>query len=177
MMYNCLIVNDVENIIFTACATLVGGIILLVIAEFLKVLVILPAQNTREQIQVVLSRVDFHSNKLTNFFSAEPTDHEIDVIKSITRDLREAATDLRSNYTRVAMKKFLSSMKILPSQERIDIAFTGLFYLYNSILYEGRRDYIINLIEMNHNQIDRINAALTDKNIPKELKPEGRHKR
>lgn len=164
--------SDMENIFFTACATLTGGVVLLVLTELLKVLVIAPAQKTREQIQVVLSRVDFYSNKLTNFFSAEPNEHEIDVIKSITKDLREAATDLKSNYTLVPMKKFLSLIKVLPNRERIEVAFTGLIYLHNSILYEGRRDYIVNLIEMNGNQIDRIHAALTNKNIPERLKPE-----
>lgn len=169
--------SDIEIILFTACATLTGGVILLVMTELLKVIVISPAQKTRGQIQVVLSRIDFYSNKLTNFFSAEPTEHEIDVIKSITKDLREAATDLKSNYTLVPMKKFLSLIKVLPSQGRIDVAFTGLIYLHNSILYEGRRDYIINLIEMNHNQIDRIHAALTGKDIPKKLAPEERRRR
>ena len=169
--------SDVEKIFFTACATLIGGVVLLVMTELLKVLVIAPAQKTREQIQIVLSRVDFYSNKLTNFFSAEPTEHEIDVIKSITKDLREAATDLKSNYTLAPMKKFLSLIKVLPNQERIDVAFTGLIYLHNSILYEGKRDYIVNLIEMNDNQINRIHAALTDKNVPERLKPEQARKR
>lgn len=169
--------SDVEKILFTACATLIGGVVLLVMTELLKVLVISPAQKTREQIQVVLSRVDFYSNKLTNFFSAEPTEHEADVIKSITKDLREAATDLKSNYTLVPMKNFLSLIKVLPNQERIDTAFTGLIYLHNSILYEGSRDYILNPIEMNSNQIDIIHAALTGKNIPKKLQPKQVRKR
>ena len=170
--------SDVEKILFTACATLIGGVVLLVMTELLKVFVIAPAQKTREQIQIVLSRVDFYSNKLTNFFSAEPTEQEIDVIKSITKDLREAATDLKSNYTLVPMKKFLSLIKVLPNQERIDVAFTGLIYLHNSILYEGRRDYIANLVEMNDNEINRIHAALTDKSVPERLNPIGQaHKR
>lgn len=164
--------GDVERIFFTACTTLIGGIFLLVITELLKILVIVPAQKTHAQIQVVLSRVDFYSNKLTNFFSAEPTEHEMDVIKSIIKDLREAATDLKSNYTLVPMKKFLSVINVLPSQERIDVAFTGLIYLHNSIMYEGRREHILNLIEMNDNQINRIHAALTDKKVPEKLKPE-----
>ena len=98
--------SDAEKILFTACATLIGGSVLLVMTELLKALVIAPVQKTREQIQVVLSRVDFYSHKLTNFFSTEPTEHEIDVIKSITKDLREAATDLKSNFTLVPMKIF-----------------------------------------------------------------------
>lgn len=163
--------GDMENIILTACATLIGGVILLIVSELFKVLVIVPAQKTREQIQVVLSQVVFYSNKLTNFFSAKPTEHEIDMIKSITQDLRKAATDLQSKYTLVYMKKLLVRLKILSSQERIEIAFTGLIYLHNSILYEGRRDYITNLIEMNDNEIERIQAALTGEVVPERLKP------
>ncbi len=163
-------------VLLTACATLIGGVILLITTELLKVIVISPAQNTRGQIQVVLSRIDFYSNKLTNFFSAEPTEHEINIIKSITKDLREAATDLKSNYTLVPMKRFLSFIRVLPSQERIDVAFHGLIYLHNSILYEGRRDYIVNLIDMNDNQIDRIHAALTGKTIPIKLTPQSQRK-
>ena len=169
--------DNIYSILFTAVATLIGGVILLVMTELLKVLVITPAQKTREQMQIVLSRVDFFSNKLTNFFSAKPTEYEIDIITSITRDLREAATDLRSNYDLVFMKKFLSLIRVLPSQERIDAACTGLIYLHNSILYDGRREHVINLIELNDNQIDRIRAALTNKNIPEKLKPEQVRKR
>ncbi|TWP07756.1 hypothetical protein EUA76_02580, partial [TM7 phylum sp. oral taxon 350] len=151
--------SDIENIILTACATLIGGILLLIVSELFKVLVIVPVQKTREQIQVVLSQIDFYSNRLTNFFSAEPTEHDIDIIKSITQDLRKVATDLQSKYELVYMKKPLVLLKVLPSQERIDIAFTGLMFLHSSILYEGWRDYIVNLIEMNENRIERVKAA------------------
>lgn len=141
--------SDIENIILTACATLIGGVLLLIVSELFKVLVIVPTQKTREQIQVVLSQVDFYSNRLTNFFSAEPTEHEIDIIKSITQDLRKAATDLQSKYELVYMKKPLALLKILPSQ-----------------------DYIVNLIEINDNEIERVKTALTGEAIPGKLKPE-----
>ena len=98
------------------------------------------------------------------------------MIKSITQDLRKAATDLQSKYALVYMKRLLVLLKILPSQERIEIAFTGLIYLHNSILYEGRRDYITNLIEMNDNEIERVKAALTGEAVPKRLKPEERRR-
>ena len=160
--------SDIGNIILTAYVTLIGGVLPLIV----KILVITPAQKTREQIQVALSRVDFHSNRLTNFFPAEPTKDEIEIIDSIIQDLRKAATDLQAKYELVCMKKPLVLFKILPSQERIETARTGLMYLQNSILYEGRRDYITNLIEMNDREIERVKAALTGKVIPDRLKPE-----
>ena len=166
--------SDFENIIYTACATILGGVILLAITELVKVIIISPVQKTKEQIQVVLSRVDFYCNSLTNFFSAEPDEEEKVLIGSIKKDLRMAATDLRSKYTMVPFKKFLSWMRFLPSQDRVDIAFSSLIYLHNSILYEGRREYIINLIEMNDNRIEVIHAALTGGNVPVVLAAEQR---
>ena len=126
--------NNIENIFFTASLTLVGGVILLVMTEILKTMLIAPIQKTREQIQVVLSKVDLHCNMLTNFFSKNPDDDEKMVIKSIRRDLRESATNLKSNYTMLSLKNLLSWMKILPSQDHVDVAYSSLIYLHNSIL-------------------------------------------
>lgn len=169
-------VNSVESIILTACITLVGGVILLVIGELLKILVIIPIQKTREHIQIALSRVIFYSNRLTNYFPAKPSRREMDIIDSVTDDLRKTATNLMSNYTLVPMKRALSWIRVIPSQERIETAYQGLIYLHNSILFEGKRDYIENLIEINGNEIDRIQSALTNKKIPTRLKPIQRRK-
>lgn len=163
--------SDIEIIIYTACATLIGGVILLVITELIKVVIVLPVQKTKERMQVALSRVDFHCNLLTNFFSANPDDDERSRIRLIQKELREAATDLNAQYTLVPMKKVLATLGILPDQKRINTAFEGLMYLHNSILYEGRREYITNLIEMNDNRIERIKAALTGKSVPAEVRP------
>jgi hypothetical protein len=38
--------------------------------------------------------------------------------------------------------------------------------------FKGRRDYIVNLIEINDNEIERVKAALTGEAIPGKLKPE-----
>lgn len=158
--------SDFEMVICTALAALIGGVILLVMSELIKVIIIFPVQKTKEKIQITLSKVDFHCNYLTNFFSKEPSDEELAVIKSIRKDLREASTDLNSAYTTVPMKKLLSLVNILPDQERTELAVDGLIYLHNSILYEGRRDYIDNSIQMNINWISRIRAALSGKDIP-----------
>ena len=153
-------------IIYTSLATLLGGVILLVVSELIKVMIIFPVQKTKEQTQIALSRVDFHSNYLTNFFPAEPSDEVLAVIRSIKKDLREAATSLKSVYTTVPMKRLQSFLRIMPSQERIELAVSGLIYLHNSILFEDKRDYIANSIQININWISRIRAALTGNTIP-----------
>lgn len=166
--------SDIEKIILTACATLIGGVILLILAELLKSFIMSPIQKLKEQAQIVLSKIDFHSNMLTNFFSATPSKDELSNIRTIRRDLREAATELKSKYKMIPFKRFMHFLRFIPSNERIDVAYRGLIYLHNSILYKGDRDYIVNLIDMNHNQIERIRAALTNTQIPEQLKPKER---
>lgn len=166
--------GEVEKIILTACTTLAGGVILLVLTELVKSFIMSPVQDLKKQVQIVLSKVDFHCNMLTNYFSAKPSDDELVNIRTIKKDLREAATDLKSKYTMVPYKNLLSVLGFVPRPGEIDVAYGGLIYLHNSILYEGRREYIVNLIEMNDNRIDRIHAALTGKTLPKELTAEQR---
>lgn len=165
-----VVMSDIEIIIYTACATLIGGVILLILTELIKSFVVSPVQKVREQIPTVLSRLDFHCNMLTNYFPTEPSDEEWATVKAIKKDLREAATDLNSLYKMVPFKKVLSLVKFVPGSNEIGIAYSGLIYLHNSILFEGRRDYIINQIDMNKNQIDRIQAALTHGKIPSLIK-------
>lgn len=166
--------SEAEKILYTACATLIGGIFLLILTEIIKSFVMIPVLKTREQIQESLSKVDFHRNLLTYSFSANPDEEERSIIRTIKKDLREAATELNSRYTMVPFKKTLAKMKFVPSPEEIQVAYSGLIYLHNSILYEGKREHIDNLIEMNDNQIDRIHAALTRKKIPTNVKPKER---
>lgn len=166
--------SEVEKIIYTSCATLIGGVILLILTKLVDSFITSPTQKLKEQVQVAMSKVDFHCNMLTNYFSATPSEDELIIIRMIKKDLREAATDLKSKYTMIPFKSFLSILKLVPSANEIDVAYRGLIYLHNSILYEGRRDFVTNEIDMNQNQIDRIHAALTRSKIPHNVKPKER---
>lgn len=163
--------SDLERIILTATATLIGGVILFVLGEFIKLAVLIPSQRLKEHIQIALSKLDFHCNMLTNYFSANPSEEEWKIIYEIKKDLRSAATELKSSYSLLPWKTPLAKIKLIPPPGNIDTAYRGLIYLHNSILYTGRRDFIINEIEMNNNQIDRIHAALSGQTIPELLKP------
>lgn len=166
--------SDIENIVFTACLTLIGGVILLILSELIKITLIYPVHKTREQIQVVMSKVDFYSNRLTNFFPAKPSEFEENIINSIRNDLRESATELRARYTMVPLKRCIAMVRLLPSEDRIETASRSLIFLHNSILYEDRRKHVLNEIEINHNKIDTIHAALTGEPIPEEIDPKER---
>ncbi len=158
----------------TAGLTLVGGMLLFIISEFIRVAVIVPVQNLKEQLQTALERVDFYSNRLTNYFPAKPSREEIELINQIKGDLRAAATRLRSKYSVISMKRLAIRLNFIPDATNIDIAYSGLIYLHNSILLSSRRDFVINEIEMNHNHIERIQAALSGNEVPAIVEPRER---
>lgn len=168
--------SDAEKIILTAAVTLIGGMVLFIISEYIRVFILVPVQKLNEQIQIAIGKVDFHCNMLTNYFPKEPSEEERKTIHEIKKDLRSAATQLNSKYSVISWKKHLIRLKLIPSAENIDIAYSGLIYLHNSILYSGRRDFVINEIEMNDNQIDRIQAALKNQPIPKRIAPKEKQK-
>jgi hypothetical protein len=164
-------VSDLNAILITTAATLIGGMVLFIVSEFIRITIILPSQQLREQIQQALSRLDFHSNLLTNFFPAEPTEDQWATILEIKKDLRTAATEVKSKYAVISWKPVLSFIKFIPKQTNITVAYQGLIFLHNSILYSGKRDFVINEIEMNHNQMERVQAALQGLTIPPMTSP------
>lgn len=158
--------SDTEQIFFTAIATLTGGIILFVLGELLRVTIIIPIQKLKEQIQSALDRVDYHCNILTNFFPEEPSPEQINNIREIKRDLRTTATKLNSKYAVIPYKDFLAKLKIIPTSERIGVAYKGLIFLHNSILYNDPGEIVTNRIDINNTEIDRVKCALTNQDIP-----------
>ena len=60
--------SETEKIIYTACITLIGGVFLVILTEIIKLFIMIPVLKTREQIQISLSKVNFHCNLLTNYF-------------------------------------------------------------------------------------------------------------
>lgn len=160
-----------ENPLIAIGTTLIAGLLLLIVSEIFKIIVIKPIQNTRQQIQIALSAVDFHCNMLTNYFPKNLSNDNLKQIACIKNELRRTATDLKASYNLIPIRKALSKLKFIPSQLQINIAFQGLMYLHNSILIEGKRPFVVNEIEMNHNWIERIQAALTNGQIPEIIHP------
>lgn len=148
------------QIILTAALTLVGGIILLLIGEFTKTLIILPLQKFREQVQLILDRIDFYANKLTNHYPEEPSPVQQNEILTMNNDLRSAATQLRSKYQTISCRRILVKIRYIPSIEQIEKAYSALLYLHNSTLYAGQVDKHSNSA-INHDKIEEIKNNLT----------------
>ncbi|HSX15030.1 MAG TPA: hypothetical protein VLE72_03970 [Candidatus Saccharimonadales bacterium] len=151
--------SDWLKIILTAAATLIGGMILFVFAEFARALVLTPLYKYREQVQLVLDRLDYYSNRLTNFFPDEPSEQERQLIKQIESDLRSAATQLKSKYMSITWRKSLILIRIIPSQDKVNEAYQSLIYLHNSILYKGQVDEHNNA-KTNNEKIELVKNAL-----------------
>jgi len=154
--------TELENIVLTAALTLFGGMILFILSEFVRVLIVVPLQRYKEHVQVVFDRVDFYSNRLTNFFSADPGEEELQLMRQISSELRSAATQLNSKYATISWRSLLIKLHIVPSAEELQKAYGGLVFLSNNLPREGRTSNdAIDPIMKNNDRIDEIKLALT----------------
>lgn len=154
-----MLMTELQKIFLTSTLTLLGGVLLLVAGEVLKLLVIVPIQKFNEQVQVVLDRVDYYSNRLCNHFSAKPSREELELIRNIKADLRAGATQLSSKYRIISGRKLLVKCRMLPTPDKIQEAYGSLMYLQNSILYKGTVDKHNNT-RINAEKITAIQKAL-----------------
>ena len=154
--------SDLLQITLTAAFTIIGGIILFVFGEFAKVLIVQPLQKYNEQVQLILDRLDFYANRVTNYFSEEPNDEEWKLIQQINEDFRSAATQLSSKYAGIMRRKLLIRLKIIPTPEKVEEAYKNLMVLSNNLPRRGRRDRDAehDPIMVNHDAIDKVKAAL-----------------
>lgn len=154
--------TEMEKIVLTAALTLLGGMILFILSEFARVLIVVPLQKYKEHVQVVFDRVDFYANRLTNFFSADPGNEELQLIQQISSELRSAATQLNSKYATISWRPLLIKLHIVPSAEDLEKAYGGLVFLSNNLPREGRASNdAIDPIMNNNKRIDEIKSALS----------------
>lgn len=152
--------SDLLQIVLTTAFTLIGGTLLFVFGEFVKVLVVVPLQKYKEQVQLTLDRVDFYANQVTNYFSEKPDDEEWALIKQISTELRSGATQLKSKYVVISMKKLLIKMRFIPTAENLQEAYGSLMFLSNSIPRKGRYEGEKDIIMLNHDAMEKVKAAL-----------------
>lgn len=154
--------SDLVQIFLTSALTLIGGTLLFLFGEFIKVLVVVPLQKYKEQVQLTFDRLDFYANRVTNFFSAEPTEEEWELMQQISGDFRSAATQLSSRYANISLRTLLTKFKIIPSAEKLKEAYGSLILLSNNLPREGRdSNKEIDPIMINHEQIEKVRSALT----------------
>ncbi len=155
--------SDLWQIILTAGVTLLGGTLLFVFGEFVKVLIITPTQKYKEQVQVTLDRVEFYSNQLTNFFSDKPDKKELERMRQISADLRSAATQLKSKYTVISFNRLLVIIRLIPSKKQLGDVCGCLIFLSNNLPQPGRprnRDPKYDQITLNNDRIEEIKKLL-----------------
>lgn len=153
-----------ETITLTAAVTLIGGTFLFGISEFVKVLVLLPLQKYREQVQIVLDRVDFYTNRITNYFPPNPSKEELQLMAQITADFRSAATGLNSTYVCISLRKPLIRLGVIPTSKKVQDAYGALMYLSNSVLIRSAADGVDTPTE-NHKMVDRVKSALVARGL------------
>lgn len=154
--------SDLFQITLTATFTILGGIVLFIFGEFVKVLVVSPLQKYLEQVQLIRDRLDFYSNRVTNYFSDKPDEDEWKLIQQINADFRSASTQLGSKYAGITGRNLLIRLKVIPSPENIEEACRGLIFLSNNLPRKGRddRDPKYDPIMQNHDAILKVLNAL-----------------
>lgn len=154
--------SDAMQIVLTAALTLLGGTMLFIFGEFAKVLVVIPLQKFKEQVQLTLDRLDFYANRITNYFSEEPSEEEWELIWQIGADFRSAATQLRSKYAVISLRKLLIMLHVIPSTKNMEEAYGSLMLLSNNIPRAGRdMNREIDPIMRNHDAMEKTKNALT----------------
>jgi hypothetical protein len=126
------------QVIFTAAATLIGGVLLLLFGEFMKILVIIPLKSYKDHVQLILDRLDYHANFITNYFSENPSDEELAHKRSIIKDFRSAATKLSSTYAGISLRRWLVKVKLLPDLDVIEEIHKNLIFISNNMPTTGR---------------------------------------
>lgn len=152
--------TDWSTIILTAAATLIGGVLLLIFTESVKLFVIQPLKAYRDHIEFILDRLDYHVNYMTNFFSEKPDDEEFGKIREIQKDFRSAATQLNAKYASISMKWLLIRLRWIPSKKDAREIYGELIFLSNNIPKASRTNDNNDPIKKNHEAIEIIKNKL-----------------
>jgi len=155
--------SEIEQAAWTAAFTLLVGTLLFIFGEFAKVLIVVPLQKYKEQVQATLDRVEFYSNQLTNYFSDKPDKQELERMRQISTDIRSAETQLKSKYIVISFKRLLAIMRLIPTKKQLDDACSCLSFLSANLPQAGRarnRDHKYDQIELNGERIEEIKELL-----------------
>jgi hypothetical protein len=159
---------DGWKIVLTAGLTLLGGIVLLLLGKAIEVLILTPLQKYRENSSTVLERMDFYSNRLTNFFSDDPGDKERDEMRKISHELRSVAMALKASYLNISFRRVLVKIKWIASRADLNEAVGKLTLLSNNLPQpekDRRRPPELSPIAVNHEAMDRVTAILEAQSI------------
>ena|SRR5579883_213491 len=117
--------------LLTATFTLIGGIFLFLISEFIRGYIVKPSIKLREHIGTIIDRVIFFQNHLMNSTVKE------DVAREMSIQFRSAATQLRAKAYTVLWFEFCARIKIVPSKANIESASRQLIGLSNGTTIES----------------------------------------
>lgn len=114
----------------------------------------------RAHVEFITDRLDFYVNYLTNFFSENPSDDELELMKRIRKDLRSAATQLNAIYASISLKKLFIKFHLVPSRIDIDKIYRNLILLSNNLPIASRVVKGHDPIMVNNDAVDKIKAIL-----------------
>lgn len=152
--------TDWLTIVLTAAATLIGGVLLLIITESIRLFVIQPLKSYRDHVELILDRLDYHANLMTNFFSEQPEKEELEKMREIQKDFRSAATQLNAKYASISMKWLLIKFRWIPTKKDKEEVHGKLIFLSNNFPKVSRTHDTNDPIMNNDKAIEFIKSKL-----------------
>ncbi len=123
---------EVYSIILTQILTILIGLLIFVLSQFLLITVIEPLKEQRKIISKIKSDLVFYANRFTSYSSRSKED-----IAETVRTLRKDAADLMAITSSIFLYSQLQKLKLVPQYNNLYTAHENLISLSNSVNSEN----------------------------------------
>jgi hypothetical protein len=136
--------TELEKILYTAAATIIGGVFIFVIGQLLSKFIIEPIYEQRNVIGVIADDLIFYSRLYVN--PGPIRDRELGTIKVLPEQteaedaLRQHASKLMARTQAIPLYWLWEKLKLVRSKANIAEAHKNLIYLSNSIVQGDRKE-------------------------------------
>jgi hypothetical protein len=120
--------SDTSKILWTAIATLIGGIIIYVIGRAIEKFVLEPLQEYKKTLANISDTLIFHANTYSNPSVSSPEDK-----LAASRAIRKLSSELNSKTHQIVFYKIFERMKVIPSYNNSMDAASTLMGFSNSV--------------------------------------------
>jgi hypothetical protein len=126
------VLSDAWKIVLTALFTLIGGVILFLVGQFVQKLLLELAQEQAKAISEVCFRLTYYASWYANP-GPRATEDQNNQLQAASDALRECASRLRATTDVIYLYKLLQCIRVVPSRANVEEAIGDLIRLSNSM--------------------------------------------
>ena len=155
IMYFAVYSDPVKIAVLSSILTVIGGVLIVSFTEILKSIYLEPIRILNEHLGTIIDRIIFYAANLTNY------NDDTEFITEMHSHLRSASSQLRAKSQALKLYKFWALLRLVPSQDSIDIVTRELIGLSNGIPTQSlSRNSDIDFISRNHESMEKIATEL-----------------